>query len=284
MAKSTPRKSAARRSNASAQKNQLTTELAECQAMIRSAGVGIMRIGPDLTIRQINPKAVDILSSIERHLPCAPAELVGMPVEVVLGRDVLPSANLASERHRLPLQIDVRRGQHILGIVLAELIAADGDSMGLLLSFEDVTDRRRRQQELDGKLVAIGKTQAVIEFDMDGTVLGANDLFLDAMGYTISEVRGKHHRMFVQPDERESDEYREFWAGLNRGEFTTGEFKRVGKNGKEVWIQGSYTPIRDALGQPTRVIKYATDVTAQKMAAADAQGQLDAIRKSQSRD
>ena len=128
---------------------------------------------------------------------------------------------------------------------------------------------------------AIGRSQAVIEFKMDGTIANANKLFLDAMGYVLNEVKGKNHSMFVDPAYKNSAEYREFWAKLNRGEFQTGEFKRIGKGGKEVWIQASYNPIMDGSGRPVKVIKFATDVTKAKMKAADTASQIAAIDKSQ---
>jgi methyl-accepting chemotaxis protein len=96
---------------------------------------------------------------------------------------------------------------------------------------------------------------------MDGTILTANDRFLEAMGYSLEEIQGRHHRMFVDPDERDCPAYKEFWAKLNRGEFSQAEFKRIGKGGREVWIQGSYNPIRDLNGAPYKVVKYAVDVT-----------------------
>src|SRR5437667_1306470 len=98
---------------------------------------------------------------------------------------------------------------------------------------------------------------------MDGTVLTANDNFLKALGYTLGEIKGKHHSMFVDPSERGSAAYREFWARLNRGENQAAEYKRIGKGGKEVWIQASYNPILDLNGKPFKVVKYATDTTAQ---------------------
>ncbi|WP_197532934.1 methyl-accepting chemotaxis protein [Symmachiella macrocystis] len=108
---------------------------------------------------------------------------------------------------------------------------------------------------------AINKSQAVIEFEMDGTIIAANENFLDAMGYTLDEVRGKHHSMFVDEDTRLSTAYKEFWAQLNRGEYMAGEYRRVGKNGQNVWIQGSYNPILDLDGKPIKVVKFATNVT-----------------------
>jgi methyl-accepting chemotaxis protein len=103
----------------------------------------------------------------------------------------------------------------------------------------------------------------VIEFNMDGTIITANANVLGAMGYALEEIRGRHHSMFVEPAERDSAEYREFWAKLNRGEYQAAEYKRVGKGGKEVWIQASYNPILDLNNKPYKVVKYATDVTRQ---------------------
>jgi methyl-accepting chemotaxis protein len=117
------------------------------------------------------------------------------------------------------------------------------------------------EQEVAAKLTAINKSQAVVEFDMDGTVLTANQRFLDAMGYTLEEVQGRHHSMFIEPEERHSAEYAEFWNKLKRGEYTQAEYKRIGKGGRVVWIQGSYNPILDADGHPSKVVKFATDVT-----------------------
>jgi len=130
----------------------------------------------------------------------------------------------------------------------------------------DVTREKLRTADFQGQIEAIGMSQAVIEFDLDGIISFANENFLGAMGYALSEIQGKHHSMFVEPDHKDSDEYREFWAGLNQGEYRSGEYKRIGKGGREVWIQASYNPIRDQNGRPYKVVKYATDVTAEVLA------------------
>jgi methyl-accepting chemotaxis protein len=145
----------------------------------------------------------------------------------------------------------------------------------------DITAQKIRSMEDAGKIAAIERAQAVIEFDLDGTIIAANDLFLAAMGYSLAEIKGKDHGMFVPPAERDSGAYREFWAGLNRGELRSGEFKRIGKGNKEVWILASYNPILDDTGKPFKVVKFASDVTAQKLKAADFAGQIEAIGKSQ---
>ena len=125
----------------------------------------------------------------------------------------------------------------------------------------DVTEQKQIAAENAGQMAAVNRSQAVIEFQMDGTIITANQNFLDAMGYTLEEIQGRHHRMFVDDDLRSSDEYREFWEQLNRGKYLHGEYRRTGKNGREVWIQGSYNPILDAKGEPFKVVKFATDVT-----------------------
>ncbi|MES2625246.1 MAG: methyl-accepting chemotaxis protein [Pseudomonadota bacterium] len=132
-----------------------------------------------------------------------------------------------------------------------------------------------------GQLAAINKSQAVIEFTLDGKIITANENFLNTLGYTLPEIAGMHHSMFVEAGERNSGEYRQFWDRLKRGEFDAGEYRRIGKGGREIWIQATYNPIMDEQGQPFKVVKYAVDVTAQKLCNADFQGQLDAISKSQ---
>ncbi|WP_062066179.1 methyl-accepting chemotaxis protein [Cellvibrio sp. OA-2007] len=112
-----------------------------------------------------------------------------------------------------------------------------------------------------GQLAAINRVQAVIEFNLDGRILDANQNFLDVMGYRLDEIKGKHHSIFVDPVYRASSEYRSFWEKLGRGDFEAGQYKRIGNGGKEVWIQASYNPILDGEGRPFKVVKYATDIT-----------------------
>jgi len=135
--------------------------------------------------------------------------------------------------------------------------------------------------EQNAKLMAIGKSQAVIEFNLDGTIITANENFLAAMGYTLAEIQGKHHAMFVEPGHRDSVEYRDFWRRLNSGEALTGQYKRLGKNGREVWIEATYNPLLDRTGKPFKIVKYAIDVTRQKTEYAELLGLVNAIKRSQ---
>jgi methyl-accepting chemotaxis protein len=127
----------------------------------------------------------------------------------------------------------------------------------------DVTAEKLRSAEFEGQLAAISKAQAIIEFKLDGTILTANDNFLKTLGYSLDEVKGKHHRLFVDPAYGESAEYRLFWDRLSRGQYDARLYKRIGKGGREIWIQASYNPIFDPSGKPYKVVKYATDVTEQ---------------------
>ncbi|MBL4941571.1 MAG: PAS domain-containing protein [Colwellia sp.] len=174
------------------------------------------------------------------------------------------------------IKVNTKRNKKIVEI--DTLVSGQKNEENLQLEIERLTQLNK---EFEGQREAISKAQAVIEFNMDGTIISANDNFLNALGYTLAEVQGQHHNMFVEPAFKESAEYREFWAKLNRGEYESKEYKRLGKGGKEVWIQASYNPIFDLNGKPYKVVKYATDVTAQKLENANFSGQIDAISKAQ---
>lgn len=128
---------------------------------------------------------------------------------------------------------------------------------------------------------ALDRVQALIEFNLDGTVVSANENFLSIFGYESDEIVGKHHRIFCDPDYVKSDEYAEFWKKLGRGEYHAAEFKRLAKGGKEIWLQASYNPVLDKDGQPVRVVKFATDVTAAKLQTAEYEGKIRAINRAQ---
>ncbi|GAK46732.1 methyl-accepting chemotaxis receptor/sensory transducer [Tepidicaulis marinus] len=127
----------------------------------------------------------------------------------------------------------------------------------------DITEQKLLNADYEGQIAAISKSQAVIAFNLDGTVIDANANFLDASGYALDEIKGQHHRIFMPEEERESSAYKEFWDALRRGEFRTGEFKRRRRDGGELWLQASYNPIFDMNGKPFKVVKYAVDITAE---------------------
>ncbi len=177
-------------------------------------------------------------------------------------------------------------------IVVPVLLALAGIAGGIFFARAGISEAKARlaqqpkisQTDYDealGKVSAIDRVQAIIEFNLDGTIITANQNFLDAMGYRLEEIQGHHHSMFVAPDYKASAEYKNFWTKLNRGEFDAGEYPRVTKSGKKIWIQASYNPVFDDSGRPSKVIKFATDITQQKLQAANYEGQIAAIKKSQ---
>jgi len=143
------------------------------------------------------------------------------------------------------------------------VLNAAGKVVKVVKFASDVTKQKLKSAETAGQVDAINRSQAVIHFELDGTIVDANENFLKTVGYTLDEIRGRHHSMFVAPEERDSADYRRFWEELATGVFKSDQFRRIGKNGKEIWIQATYNPIIDASGRPFKVVKFATDITAQ---------------------
>lgn len=161
-------------------------------------------------------------------------------------------------------------------------IMGPGGSVKKVVKFAaDVTAEKLRTAEYIGQIDAINKSHAVISFKPDGTILEANRNFLDTVGYRLDEIQGRHHAMFVDDAYAKSEEYRRFWQDLRAGKFQSAQYKRVGKGGKQVWIEATYNPIFDMSGTLHKVVKFATDITAEKARNANFEGQINAIEKSQ---
>jgi methyl-accepting chemotaxis protein len=156
-----------------------------------------------------------------------------------------------------------------------------GKPTGVVKFATDVTERKRRNADALGQIEAISRSQAVIEFDPDGTILTANENFCAALGYRIEEIVGKHHRIFVAPEESARPEYKLFWDRLRDGQFQQAEYRRIGKAGNDVWIQATYNPIFSPSGRIYKIVKFATDVTARKQAVSVLGGQLDDMANGQ---
>ncbi len=141
-------------------------------------------------------------------------------------------------------------------------------------------DRTNDCASATGELAALERSLAVIEFELDGTIRHANENFCRTVGYAASEIAGRHHSLFVDETERTSVAYKRFWQDLASGQFKSGQFRRIAKGGREIWIEATYNPVLDRDGRPYKVVKFASDVTEQRQRAADWKGQLDAISKS----
>ncbi|GGE48522.1 hypothetical protein GCM10007276_27100 [Agaricicola taiwanensis] len=155
------------------------------------------------------------------------------------------------------------------------ILGRDGKPYKIVKFATDITRQKHEDADRAGQIAAIRKAQAVIEFDLDGTILDANDNFLNAVGYALDDIKGQHHSIFVDPAYKTSREYADFWAALNAGEYQAGQYKRFGREGREIWIEASYNPILDSSGKPYKVVKFATDITQQVQLLANLRVMID---------
>ena len=137
----------------------------------------------------------------------------------------------------------------------------DGILDGFSSIRQDVTELKRKELDIRNRMNAINQSNAVIEFDLSGNIIYANQNFCNSMGYTLKELKGNHHSIFLTEDYSQSDEYKEFWTKLKNGDFISEQFNRIKKNGEEIWLQATYNPILDNSGQVIRVMKIAIDIT-----------------------
>lgn len=217
-------------------------------------------------------------------------ELVGQPSAIFWSRDgqETPVYRQFWEKLRsgLPMTGEFRRFgkngyEHFLQATYTPVTDLDGRLTRVVMLAQDITDAKRRTVEFEAKLTALDRAQAVIEFDMEGRVLGANQNFLGLMEYTADQIIGQHHRIFCDPRDAESEPYRMFWQKLGRGEFDQGIYNRVTRSGREVTIQATYNPIFDLDGRPVKVVKFATDVTLQRRRNAEFESKFRAIDRAQ---
>src|SRR5579862_9570089 len=243
--------------------------------------VAVMMVDRDFMVTYVNGPTQELL---KKHAVAFrslwptfdPDKIVGVCIDT-FHKNPAHQRGILSDPTKLPMKTEITIGDLKVQLLVSGSFDRKGAYVGNVLEWQDVTEIRQNA----GMLAAINKAQAVIEFTVDGKIVHANENFLHTLGYTLDEIRGQHHSMFVDPAYRQSSEYRLFWEKLARGEFDAGQYKRIGKGGKEVWIQASYNPILDANGKAFKVVKYATDITQQKVKNADFEGQLAAISKAQ---
>lgn len=157
----------------------------------------------------------------------------------------------------------------------------EGNVIKVIKVASDITAQKQRNADYESKINALNRSQAVIEFSPDGTILHANDNFLDVVDYSLAEIVGGHHSLFVEASQSSTTEYRDFWRKLASGEFDSGQYKRLAKNGREVWLRATYNPVFDAAGKVVKVIKFAVDITEQKLRDSENAGKVEAISRSQ---
>ncbi len=254
---------------------------------LKSCKSNVMITDIDCNITYANDSVMDML---EKNALTLRTTLPNLNIANLIGTNI--NAFFTNSHHQpsltqslsQPYEAKIELGEVTFGFIATPLFNDKGQHIAMLIEWDDLSkslEEALKNADLIGRTNAINKVQAVIEFELDGTIITANENFLATVGYSLEEIQGKHHSMFVEPEFKTSTEYQQFWEKLNRGEFESAEYKRLGKGGKEVWIQASYNPILDLNGKPFKVVKYATNVTESKLIAADFEGQLQAISKAQ---
>ncbi|PCJ33319.1 MAG: chemotaxis protein [Gammaproteobacteria bacterium] len=258
-------------------------ELEVMKAAVDGAKTSIMMIDRDFNVTYANESTMIMLREyadiLKQVFPSfEPENIIGSNIDD-FHKDPDHQRKLLADPSNLPFNTDIEVGPLSFNLNVTAIMSTEGEYIGNTLEWLNNTDSKNTIVAYEGQLTAIDKAMGVINFNMDGTISDVNENFLDVVGYSKEEVVGQHHRMFAEPSLAASPEYAEFWAKLNRGEFDSGEYKRIGKGGKEIWLQASYNPILDINGKPVSVIKYAADITETKLRNADFEGQLDAISK-----
>jgi methyl-accepting chemotaxis protein len=241
-------------------------------------GSAVMTVGPDCVVTYMNKSLARFFEenkeAFRKSWPTfAPDTMVGTSADMFF--EALPQQRKAmSDVARLPMTVELSVGDLKIALTVNALVDRKGAYVGNVLEWKDITETMVSR----GMLAAINKAQAVIEFTLEGTIVAANENFLKTLGYSIEEIRGKHHGMFVDPAYRDSNEYAMFWEKLRRGEFDAGQYRRFGKGGKEIWIQASYSPILDGNGKAFKVVKFASDITAMRAAVDQTQSVVAAAK------
>jgi methyl-accepting chemotaxis protein len=234
------------------------------QQVCHSTTMRMMVADRDLNIVYLNPASAVTLREIQHLLPCTVDEMVGRSIDIFHRAPAHQRAILTDPRN-LPHRAKIQLGPEVLDLNVTPVFDSAGNYFGPMINWEIITEKLRLEaQQIDYamQMEAIGRTNLIIQFQPDGTVITANDNFLKGMGYTLEEIQGKHHRIFCDDAYAQSAEYTDLWAKLQRGEHVASDFKRLGKGGKEVWIRAAYNPIRDQQGKVAKVVKFATDITA----------------------
>lgn len=226
----------------------------------------VMLADADFNITYMNKSLETFLRGAESLLR---QDLPNFNVSTLIGSNIdIFHKNPAHQRGMLgnlrqTMKTNIRVGGLLFGLAVTPLFDEQSKRIATMVVWEDAS-----LLDVHGQIKTINRFQAVIHFNLDGTVIDANDNFLQAMGYRLEDIKGKHHSMFVEPAYAASDDYKKFWAALGRGEYQAGQFKRVARGGKILWMDASYNPIPDMNGKPFKVTKYATDITAKKDAIA----------------
>ena len=255
-------------------------EHASLIAAISNSGL-MLTLSPQGTITQANEMLLRLCDLTSQ-------DVLDQPLRAVLSDDHDLTAQLSliwtglqsGESQQGTLALRSRSGETVWAEgVFCALMGPTGSLAKAVFWGTDVTAQRNTKQETQAVREAIFHSQAMVEFDPSGIVLTANENFLRIMGCSLGEIQGKHHSIFVAPEEVQSPEYAHFWQDLRSGEFRSGEYRHLGPDGRKVWLQASYSAVKNSLGRTIKVVKVGFDITAQKIANLDLQGKLAAAER-----
>lgn len=252
-------------------------EAIQIKTALDNVSTNVMMADNDLNVVYMNKSIIKMFSKSEGDIQ---TQLRNFSLKSLMGSNIDSFHKDPSHQRKLlstftgEYKSSIKIGNREFDLIANPIMTSGGQRLGSVVEWADVTESNANQKAMD-------RSQATIEFKMDGTIVTANENFLALMGYSLGEIKGQHHRIFVEPKEVNSEEYRKFWDTLNRGEFQKAEYKRIGKGGKEVFLQATYTPILDTNGKPYKVIKFASDITAQKTKDQEFIGQIQSINRAQ---
>ncbi len=250
-------------------------------AAVEGGTVPVMMVDRDLRITSVNQATralfQDKIDAFRTLVPGLEADrLVGACIDM-FHKNPQHQRQLLADPARLPHRAEITVGDLKFDLNISAVFDAGRNYIGNILEWTDVSAQRVQE----GMLAALDRVQAIIEFDLTGRILSANDNFLKALGYGLDEIRGQHHSLFVDAAFRQSPDYRAFWDKLGRGEFDAGKYKRLAKGGREIWIQASYNPVLDRNGKPYKVVKFATDITETENHANEQNSRVAAVTRAQ---
>jgi len=243
-------------------------QAAQLTQMVEGMPIGVMMCSTEnLEVNYLNKFSTETLKTLQEHLPVKVDDMIGQCIDI-FHKDPAHQRKILSDPKNLPHKALINVGPETLDLLVTAIHDPSGSYMGPMLTWSVVTQKVKSDAEnerLVATLAGIGASQAMIEFEMDGTIITANENFLGALGYQLSEIEGKNHSLFAEAKYKESPAYRQFWDDLRAGKFQAGEFMRIRKDGQEVWIQAAYNPVLGPDGKPYKVVKNAVDITQKKV-------------------
>ena len=251
---------------------------------VKNSAAAVMVVDADLRVTFVNEATRKLFSDSAAAFKVAfpdfdPEDILGTCIDG-FHRNPAHQRAILKDASKMPFLAEIKVGDLVIELYVTMNVDDDGRYVGNSLEWRDLTEEKQRalhDADVRGKMAAIDKAMASISFTPDGTIMGANENFLGAVGYEAWEVEGKHHRMFMEPAETASPEYQQFWAELRAGRFQSGEFRWLGRDGREVWINASYNPIFDPDGKVYKVVTFASDITSQKQASRELEDKVESL-------